>query len=82
MDSMEENELQKRIKDLEEEIKLAGEALKEAESRLLIVEQTKNSATQIEPVVDDINESHHVCTFSPFVISVRIEETTDSGSRE
>lgn len=81
MDSMEENELQKRIKDLEEEIKLAGEALKEAESRLLIVEQTKNSAT-LEPVVDDINESHHVCAFSPFVISVRIEETTDSGSRE
>lgn len=82
MDSMEENELQKRIKDLEEEIKLAGVALKEAESRLLTVEQTKNSATQIEPVVDDINESHHVCAVSSFVITLRIEEITDSGSGE
>lgn len=68
MESHEESELQKRIKDLEEEIRIAGEALKEAESRLMSIEQTVDSATPIEPVVDDINESHHVCVVFSFVV--------------
>lgn len=57
MDSTGENELHKRIRDLEEEIKIAGNALKEAEDRLTRLERTKSPTMEH---AEDINESHHV----------------------
>ena len=64
MDSLEETELHKRIKLLEDEIQRANGALKEAEDRLTNLEQQKAIAEETPTEVvehEDVNESHHVC---------------------